>query len=304
MSKTTNILLGALMGLAAAASAAAVDKPTVIGILPVYDDSAKSLTDSLTPNLTYMIYRDLLSNPALQPVLLSPGGLYDPDATDWISEYAAKAKVDVVLISEILPCLKVNNRHSRIQFQVRLLTLSDGSLSTKALNDTLEVANDDLFSYVETTYVSSTLAGFYKGPKDFEKHALGKAALKLAEWTKGYIATALSVPDVPLTGDDPGLNPATCGLDFHISYVKKRSISKSYTVIVNNMDQSSTINDGRAHFSMPSGPLSLRIQVNDAPYGVPIEKLYQASTILDCSSSSHNLVFEMGNAGDSLLNWQ
>jgi hypothetical protein len=303
MSRTISVLFAAFLSLAAMASAAANNKPTVVGILPVYDSSAKSLTDALTPNLTYMIYRDLLANPALQPVLLSPGGLYDPEAVDWISEYAAKAKVDVVLISTLLPCIKVNDRRSRLNLQVRILNLANGTLSAKAVNDTIEVKNDDLFSYVETSYVSSTVKGFFKGPKDFEKHALGKAARKLAGWTREYAVTTLSVTDVPPTDVEPSSRPASCAIDFHISYLKKKSVAKFFSVIADDMDESSTITDGTAHFAVPGGPLVLRLQVNDAPYGVPVETLYQASTILDCSGRTH-LVMEMGNAGDSLLHWQ
>jgi len=298
------MLLAIFVVLTPIASVWAADKPTVIGILRVYDNSARSLTDSLTPNLTFMIYRDLLENPAYQPMLLSPGGLYDPDALDWMREFAARAKVDVVLISVILPAAKVNERHSRLMFQVRLMNVANGYVSANALNDTIEVADSDLFSSVETGDISSTYAEFFKHPKDFEKRHIGKAALKLAEWTRGYVDSALSGMRVLPTGIERPSKTTTCDIDFQISYVMKRSVSKSYTLIANSMDESSSINDGSAHFSMTSGPLFLKIQVRDAPYGTPLEHLYQVSTSLDCTTAHHYLVMEVGSAGESLLRWR
>ncbi len=297
-------LLAAFFCLAALAMPAAAERPTVIGILPVYDNSAETLTESLAPNLTYMIYRDLLENPVYQPVLLTPGGLYDPDAVDWITEYATKAKVDIVLIPVILPSTKKNDRHRWLTVEVRLLNVATGKVAAKAISDPVEIANIDLYSSDASSYILTTFGGFEEGPKAFEKHPLGKAARKLVDWTHQYLMSALSGLEVSPTGVDPLPMPATCEISFNIRYLSKRAISKSYTLIADNMDESSTINDGMAHFTVSSGPLSLRVQVRDEPYGVRTEKLYQASTILDCTASFHNLVMEIGNAGDALLRWK
>jgi hypothetical protein len=311
------VFLAGLLCLTAIASATAQGKRTVIGILPVYDNSAQLINESLAPNLTYMIYRDLLKNPAYQPVLLSPGGLYDPDAVDWISEYAAKAQVDVVLISSILPSTKKNERRSWLTLEVQLLNVANGKVSAKVSSEPVEIANVNLFSndtievpYVSpyssdsTTQVLSTNEGFTEGSRAFGKHPLGKAARKLVDWADGYFTSALSAMEVSPTGPEMLPAVATCDVNFHIRYVAKKSVAKSYTIIANNKEESSTIDDGTAHFPMQSGPLFFRVQVRDAPYGMRIVKLYQASTILDCSASSHNLVMEMGNAGDALLRWQ
>jgi hypothetical protein len=304
MSRTVSVVFAVALGLVAIGTAAAESKRTVIGILPVFDNSAEAMTENLPPNLAYMIYRELLSNPAYEPVLLSPGGLYDPDAIDWITDYAAKAKVDVVLIASILPSVKVNQHRRCIVLEIRLLNVANGKLSPKARNDTVEVGTSELFSYGATTYVASTFDGWSKGPKEFEKEPLGKAARQLVEWTRDYIPPALWGLEVLPTGAGARPQPAKCDIDFRIRYVTKRSASKSYSLIVDNLDETSMINDGIAHFSIASGPLALRVQVKDAPYGMQIQKLYQTSTILDCSSPLHTLVMEMGNAGDSLLRWQ
>ena len=98
MSRVVRIIVIAAMATVVMASCQAQGKRIVVGVLPVYDNSGQSLTENLPVNLTYMIYRDLTKSDAYQPVLLSPGALYDPDAVDTITDYATKAKADVTLM--------------------------------------------------------------------------------------------------------------------------------------------------------------------------------------------------------------
>ena len=304
MSKVVRFLLIAALAIGAMASSYAQDKRLVIGVLPVYDNSGQSLTENLPVNLTYMIYRDLLKNAAYEPVLLSPGALYDPDSVDTITDYAAKAKADVVLISSILPCIKVNNLKCRLQLEVKLVNVATGKASTQAKNDTVDVATVDLLRTVAASYVSSNYAGWMKGPEDFEKQPLGKSAVKLVDWTRGYINTSLPALAVAPTGTDVPGKSMTCDLDVHVRYVTKHSVSKSYTLIVNDKDETTAIKDGVGHFDMPSGPVMIRVQATDPPYGLPIEKLYQTSANLDCSSPKRDLDLDIGSAGEMISHWQ
>lgn len=304
MSKVVRILAVAALTAAAMASCQGQGKRIVIGVLPVYDNSGQSLTENLPVNLTYMIYRDLTKNDGYQPVLLSPGALYDPDATDTITDYAAKAKADVVLISSILPCIKVNDRHCRLKMEVKLVNVGTGKAGAKATNDTVEVATSDLLRTVAATYVSSNYASFLKGPEDFEKQPLGKSAVKLVDWARGYVGTTLPGLDVTPTGVDVAAKATTCDLDVHVRYVTKHSVSKAYTLIVNDRDETTAIKDGVGHFDMQSGPIFIRVQATDPPYGLPIEKLYQTSAILDCASPKRDLNMDIGSAGELLMHWQ
>jgi len=304
MSKLVRILVIAALAMVAMASSQAQGKRIVIGVLPVYDNSGQSLTENLPVNLTYMIYRDLLKNSDYEPKLLSPGALYDPDAIDTITDYATKAKADVVLISSILPCVKINNLKCRLKMEVRLVNVGNGKSGAKATNDTVDVATVDLMRTVAAAYVSSNYASFLKGPEDFEKQPLGKGAVKLADWTQAYIGTTLPTLDVAPTGTDVVGKPTTCDMDIHVRYVTKHSASKSYTLIVNDKDETSAIKDGLATFIMQSGPIMIRVQANDPPYGMPIEKMYQTSANLDCDSMTRTLSLDIGSAGDMLTHWQ
>ena len=304
MWKWFRVLVVCCLSLIVILNATAQGKRIVIGVLPVYDNSAQPLTEDLPVNLTFMLYRNLLNSTNFEPVLLSPGGLYDPDSLDWVADYAAKAKIDVVLICSILPALKVNEHRSRLKLEAQLMNVATGKLSAKVLNDTVEISNNDLFSNIAATYVSSNIRGYFKSSEDFDKQPLGKAAVKLVDWTRAYVATAVSTLEVANTGDDPPSKPATCPINFSIKYVKNKSAAKSYTLLANNKDETSTLKDGVAQFPASSGPLALRIQVMDAPYGTKIEKLYQTSTVLDCGGTQSTLVMEMGNAGESFLHWQ
>jgi hypothetical protein len=198
----------------------------------------------------------------------------------------------------------VSNLKCRLQMEVKLVNVGTGKASAKAKNDTVEVATVDLMRTVAATYVSSNYASFLKGPEDFEKQPLGKSAVKLVDWTRGYISTTLPGLDVAPTATEIVSKATTCDLDVHVRYVTKHSVSKSYTLIVNDKDETTAIKDGIAHFTMLSGPIFLRVQATDPPYGLPIEKLYQTSAVLDCASPKRDLDMDIGGAGDLLTHWQ
>ncbi len=304
MSRIMKCLLAAFVLLLASSSAFAANQRIVLGILPVYDATAESLTESFPPNLTFLIYQGLLKNPDINPVLLSPGGLYETEGEDWIVDYARKAKVDVVLVTRLLPSLRVNDRHRQIKFEVQVLDVSAGKRSLKALNDTVQVATSDLFAVASNTNPSATYRNFFGTPQDFQKQPLGKAALKLVDWTQAYLTSTLTALQPSRSGADPVSSSAPCQVSFRVRYVAKKTASKSYSILANDRDESSTIREGVAQFPMEPGPLAVRVQVVDAPFRMPIERLYQDSTLLDCYSKEHTLVMELGNAGEALLHWE
>lgn len=305
MSRIMNGLLAAVILLLVSSSAVAADQRIVLGILPVYDASAESLAESFPPNLTFLIYQELLKSPDINPVLLSPGGLYETDGEDWIVDYAHKAKVDAVLVTRLLPTVRVNDRRRQIKYEVQVLDVNTGKRSLKALNDSVQVATGDLFVAASNTNTSAAYRIFFGTPQEFRKQPLGRAALKLVDWTREYLTSTLTALQPTRSGADPVLtNPAPCQINFRIRYAAKRTSSKSYSVLANDKDESSTIREGVAQFPMEPGPLAIRAQVVDAPYKMDIEPLYQNSTILDCYSKEHTLVLELGNAGEALLHWE
>jgi hypothetical protein len=295
--------------LLATLNACAQGKQYVIGILPVDDESTESLTEFLPTGLSMLLYNHMLDLPNIQPVLLGPGGLYDPGSKDWIQEYGKKSHVDVLLISRLLPTIKVNDRHRRLSFAIEMMDVSTGTVSPKMVNDSVEVQTADLLTTLGTSYISSnTTSGFFanlfRDPSDFEKQHLGKAALKLVDWTNSSLQTSLPSLVVSPSGAPVNAKSQVCRMSFRIRFMTKHSIAKGYSLLAADKDQSSSVNDGIATFDTADGPLVIRVQIPDPPYGIPVQKLYQTSTIFSCSNPAHLLTMEIGAAGETLLRWE
>jgi hypothetical protein len=72
--------------------------------------------------------------------------------------------------------------------------------------------------------------------------------------------------------------------------------------MANGLDQSTNIVDGVATFSAPEGELLLQFDVNDSPYKMEKEALYQLNTTHVCSVSS--LIVDLGKGGDAHPRWE
>jgi hypothetical protein len=309
MSRFARVILITIAIWAFAALAFAQGQRIVLGILPVYDSSAENYNENFAPNLTYLLYQELLKIPDVQPVLLSPGGLYEPSGEDWFLEYARRANVDAVLVTRQLPSIRPDERHRLLKFEVQVLDVNTGKRSLKGLNDTVRVSTTDLLTSVVssssiTNSTFQTYRSFWGNPQEFQKQPLGKAALKLVDWTRAYLFSTLTALQPSRSGLEPPVTSPPCQISFGIRYVAKKTASKAYSIIANDKEESSTIQEGIAQFPMASGPLAVRFQMEDAPYRMPTEHIYQTSTVLDCYSKQHMLVMELGIAGEGFLHWE
>ena len=281
----------------------------VVGILPVDDESAETLTETLPTGLTMLLYNHIREMPNLEPILLAPGGLYDPGSKDWIQEYGRKSHVDAMLISRLLPTLKVNDRRRRLVFAIEIMDVKTGNVSARLVDDTVEIQTSDLAMTVANGYISaderaSLVASFFKNSADFEKMRIGTASLKLVDWTKSQLQSGLPALGASPSGTAADAKTPPCPMTFRIRFMTKHSIAKGYVLLANDTDQSTAINDGIASFAVPGGPLVIRAQIPDPPYGIPLSKLYQASTLHTCSSQPQSLTMEIGAAGEALLRWE
>jgi len=293
--------------LVSSGSLASAQSRFAVGILPVYDQSAESLTEFLPNGLAMLLYKHMRESPTLEPVLLGAGGLYDPNSLDWNNEFGKKAHVDALLITRIYHTIRVNDHKVRLKYSLQILNVATGTLSPELTNDSVEVPKEDIFpsdAATAATYVSSNSSGFFRSSDDFEKQKLGKAAAKLANWTIDQLPGILIAQSVAQTaGQSMPITPP-CKVSFKIRFVAKHSIAKGYTVFVNDTDQSSAVNDGIATFMMAGGPIVVRATIPDPPYGVPTEKLYQTSTGLLCDGVTRTLNMDIGTAGEALLRWE
>jgi len=89
-----------------------------------------------------------------------------------------------------------------------------------------------------------------------------------------------------------------------VAYKTKNAISKSYGVVVNGREESLTMKEGVVPLSgVKDGPVVVHVSVNDAPYKLPVQRLYQANDVVSCASQPKALVLEIGPAGEGLLKW-
>ena len=87
-----------------------------------------------------------------------------------------------------------------------------------------------------------------------------------------------------------------------ITYSYRHSSSHSYTLLANGLDQTTTIVDGVSTFKTAEGPLLLQFTLQDTPYKLSGEPVYQLSTIHSCKNST--LVIDIGQGGDAHHHWE
>src|SRR5206468_3409440 len=138
----------------------------------------------------------------------------------------------------------------------------------------------------------------------FDKQPLGKRSTSFAKSVKQLVSE--TVPRMGLMGTAPELptSRASCEINFHVAYVDKKAISKSYGLIINGKEESLWIKEGISTETVPSGPLMVVANVADAPYRLPIQHVYAGNTFADCDKKERTLAFEIGPAGEAFLRWR
>ena len=79
--------LGVGLGLLALVASAQAQQRIAIGIAPTYDAGGDDFGEAVVQHLTLYMYQNLMGNKQFAPSLLSPGGVYTPLDTSWLSEY-------------------------------------------------------------------------------------------------------------------------------------------------------------------------------------------------------------------------
>jgi hypothetical protein len=304
------------VGLALIALSAPVSAQRIsLGIAPAYDAGGDDFGEAVVQHFTLFVYQDLVENKQFAPSLLSPGGVYTPLDTSWLTEYVQdRSDLDLLLVSTLKPTVTTDKgASSTISVEVSLLDAHTGETkSTWTVSDTIKSKNawlqkgeamvsgavNDRGSQYGLGITSST---------DFEKQPIGKITAHLAEETRDTLAAHLSgfAKKVSATSSDTsetGSSSGPCEMHTKITYNYKHSVSHSYTLLANGLDESLTIADGMSTFKVPEGPLLLQFTINDAPYKLSKEALYQLSTFHTCKSNT--LVIDVGQGGDAHHHWE
>ncbi len=297
-----------------AVTVSATAQRIAIGIAPAYDAGGDDFGEALVQHLTLFTYQDLVDSKQFAPSLLSPGGVYTPLDTSWLTEYVQdRPDLDLLLVSTLKPTVNEKGGGSTITVELSLLDAHTGdtkstwsvSVSIKEKNAWLQKGSAMVTSAINgrgDEYGVSILST----STDFEKQPIGKTTAQLAAEIRdtlpahlgGFAKTASDKAlDVAMAG-----STAPCEMHTKVTYNYRHSVSHSYTVYANRLDESLTVQDGVSTFKAPEGPLLLQFTINDAPYKLEKEPVYQLSTIHSCKTST--LVIDVGQGGDAHQHWE
>lgn len=295
----------------------AVAQKVSIGIPPVFDGGGEAFGPTVAQHLTLFAYQDLLQSPAAHPSLLSPGGVYSPLDTSWLVEYVQdRPDLNLLLVATLKPVVNPSKERWIIPLDLVLLNARSGdsvaswTVSTevnshKTLLDfgqvILEQGTQDRYRQMRDTYKIAP-------SRDFEKQPLGKATAHLASSIRETLEAKLAGLGISKPSAQASLLPASaqsaapCPVNVRITYGYKHSASHSYLLLANGLDQSTNLKEGIASFSANEGELLLQFSVNDAPYKLEKESLYQMSVLHSCKLS--NLIVDLGPGGDAHPRWE
>lgn len=301
-----------------AACVAAGAQKVSIGIAPVFDAGGEEFGPVVVQHLTLFAYQDLLESPAAHPSLLSPGGVYSPLDTSWLVDYVHdRTDVDVLLVATLKPVANPGKERYVIPVECVLLNAHSGdSLATWTVSVEIN-SHKTLMEYGQIIAEQgsqgrySQMKGTYKvtPSRDFEKQPLGKATARLAKEIRETIEARL--PGLNLAKSSAQLapvsattaaSPASCPVSAHITYSYRHAASHTFLLLVNGLDQSLHMKDGIADFSAPEGEMLLQFSVNDAPYKLAKEPMYQLSTQHSCAQKT--LTVDLGASGDAHAHWE
>ena len=283
-----------------------------IGIAPAYDAGGDEFGEALVQHLTLFVYQDLLDSKQFAPSLLSPGGVYTPLDTSWLTDYVQdRPELDLLLVSTLKPTVSEKGGGATISIEIELLDAHSGDTkSTWTVAETIKEKNAWLQK--GQSMVTSAVNGrgdqygvtVLSSSTDFEKQPIGKTTAHLAEEIRDTLPAHLGgfakkVSDAPAESAPGG---APCEMHTRITYNYRHSVSHSYTLLANGLDQTLTLQDGVSTFKAAEGPLLLQFIVNDAPYKLSKEPVYQLSTFHSCKSST--LVIDLGQGGDAHHHWE
>lgn len=301
---------------AAAFSLSAAAQKVSVGIPPVFDGGGEAFGPVVAQHLTLFTYQDLLQS-TVHPALLSPGGVYSPLDTSWLVEYAQdRTDLSLLLVATLKPVSNPSKEKWIIPVDLQLLNARSGDTvaswtvtteiaSHKAFEEygqaILAQATQNRYGHMKDTYVGTP-------SRDFEKQPLGKATARLASSIRETLEAKLADVGKTVALAQASLvpasasTPASCPINIHITYSYKHAASHAYQLMANGLDQSTNLNDGVASFTAPAGELLLQFSINDAPYKLQKEAMYQLSAINTCKSSS--LTIDLGPGGDAHPHWE
>jgi len=287
----------------------------ILGIMPVFDTSGDSFGQQFAQNLTAMVYEKLEGAP-FEVMLLNPGGLSSPLMPESDAEYLQSTGVSTLLVATLQPTDKpqkgdfilhleaklvdaqgmkdiaTSNYSGKISHNDALLDVAKGGLDYGSGASNTVRRSRDLYSAMART----------NGSRPFEKQPLGKVALAMAASIRAQVLAQMPATKADAPAAVPG---GACTVTIRVQYIAKKATSRAFDLILNGENESLWTKDGVSTLeNAKSGPMFLQVSVADPPYRMPVQDLYQANTILDCSRPERQLSLDIGPVGDALLHWR
>ncbi len=289
-----------LLFFAFAVRAGAAQQLTV-GIAPTFDAGSDESGPAVVQHLALNIYNDLLKSGAYQPELLGPGGVYSPFDTSWLLDYVHdRQDLDLLLLATLKP----NGKGGVLVVDVGLLNAHTGEAISSWTATSDVSTKKGMFKALGTTIRAESGIASSRG---FSMSSLGQATSRVADSVRDLLPTraagvkaAVSTPTVPAPATSAP--PRLCLMHTRITYAYKHAVSRSHLLQVNDLDQTSTVNDGVSLFQLAEGPTVLQFTLNDAPYTMSKQPLCQWSTVHSCEKST--VIIDLGKQGDAHLHWE
>jgi hypothetical protein len=300
--------LGVLFFLLPLLSLLGQQKKIVVGILPTYDISGQAYGPNVSQILTLLLFEEYSASSRFTPIYLNPGGKYDPSSTSFAAEYVQSlgTPVDLILSTTFVEPEDPKKGDLILHMKGTQLDPKTGDTmlswtSSKPLKDRSAMITSVQSSSYSNKYMDSRL--LYQPSREFRKQPLGKAAADLA--TQLVQATTADAGKFTASGEAPAAPKGTsCKMQIKVNYVEKHAISKSYTVFINDRDETRGVKEGLLDVEEKAGRLSILMNVNDKPYKLPIQDTYLFDPTLDCTRSTNFLNIDIGAAGEAVTTWR
>jgi len=270
-----------------------------VGIAPTFDAGSDDAGPMIAQHLPLNLYSDLLKTGNYFPSLLAPGGVYSPFDTSWILDYI-RDRQDLDLL--LLTTLKPNAKGGPLLVDVTLLNTHTGEVISSWSTSSDPTTKKGFLK----AFGSSLQAGLQNGAA-FVASPVGQAVVRVADSIRDQLpAKTAALAQGKGTLSQPVMGPAPsstrCAMHTRITYAYKHAVSRSYTLQVNDLDETSTIEDGVSSFAIGEGPIMLQFSLNDAPYSMSKQPLYQLSAMHSCAQQT--LMIDIGKQGDAHFHWE
>src|SRR5580698_1337618 len=196
------------LAVVALAVSAQAQQRIAIGIAPTYDGGGDDFGEAVVQHLTLYLYQDLLGSKQFAPSLLSPGGVYTPLDTSWLTEYVQdRPDIDLLLVATLKPTTS-DKASSTVTVELDLLDARTGETkSSWSVSQVMKSKNAwlDKGQAMVTSALNDRASKYsyqIMSSQDFEKQPIGKVTAQLADAIRdslqahlgGFVRTSADKP--------------------------------------------------------------------------------------------------------------